>query len=162
GTAKSRGLNRVRRWLQRVHTKLPARRRFAASGAERSGRHGLMHSFVADAEDRQGCDELSTFDRCGDPPARTSARPMRFHDARRFRFQFIHSTNTAPMNISSQKATRIELFNFRMPQMRAFHMSWVAFFSCFFAWFGIAPLMKVVRDDLQLTKEQVGYCIIAS
>lgn len=41
-------------------------------------------------------------------------------------------------------------------------MSWFAFFLCFFAWFGIAPLMKVVREELALTKEQVGWCIIGS
>ncbi len=41
-------------------------------------------------------------------------------------------------------------------------MTWFAFFSAFFAWFGIAPLMIVVRDELQLTKEQVGWTIIAS
>lgn len=49
-----------------------------------------------------------------------------------------------------------------MPQIRAFHMSWFAFFLCFFAWFGIAPLMKVVRDEFLLTKEQIGWCIIGS
>jgi len=46
--------------------------------------------------------------------------------------------------------------------MRAFHMSWFAFFLCFFAWFGIAPLMAVVRGELGLTKEQIGNTIIAS
>jgi len=46
--------------------------------------------------------------------------------------------------------------------MRAFHMSWLAFFLCFFAWFGIAPLMPVVRDELGLTKDQIGWCIIGS
>lgn len=64
--------------------------------------------------------------------------------------------------MKSQKATRITLFDFRTPQMRAFHMSWFAFFLCFFAWFGIAPLMAVVRDELGLTKEQIGNTIIAS
>lgn len=59
-------------------------------------------------------------------------------------------------------ATKIRLFDFSSPQMRAFHMSWFAFFLCFFAWFGIAPLMKVVREELALTKEQVGWCIIGS
>ncbi len=63
---------------------------------------------------------------------------------------------------SMQKATRIDLFNFRTPQMRAFHMAWFAFFVCFFAWFGIAPLMKVVREELALTPAQVGNTIIAS
>ena len=63
---------------------------------------------------------------------------------------------------SDGKATRIELLNFSTPPMRAFHMTWIAFFLCFFAWFGIAPLMAVVRDELQLTKDQVGWCIIGS
>jgi NNP family nitrate/nitrite transporter-like MFS transporter len=60
------------------------------------------------------------------------------------------------------KATRIDLFSLRTPQMRAFHMSWFSFFLCFFAWFGIAPLMPKVRDELGLTKEQIGNTIIAS
>ncbi len=60
------------------------------------------------------------------------------------------------------KATRIDLFSLKTPQMRAFHMSWFAFFLCFFAWFGIAPLMAVVRGELGLTKEQIGNTIIAS
>lgn len=63
---------------------------------------------------------------------------------------------------SCEKATRIDLLNFSSPAMRAFHMTWLAFFAAFFGWFGIAPLMAVVREDLQLTKEQVGNTIIAS
>ena len=60
------------------------------------------------------------------------------------------------------RATRINLLDFTSPQMRAFHMSWFAFFLCFFAWFGIAPLMSVVRAEMKLTKDQVGWCIIGS
>ena len=60
------------------------------------------------------------------------------------------------------KATSIKLFSLKTRQMRAFHMSWFAFFLCFFAWFGIAPLMAVVRDELDLTKTQIGNTIIAS
>jgi NNP family nitrate/nitrite transporter-like MFS transporter len=60
------------------------------------------------------------------------------------------------------KATRITLFDFSTPQMRAFHMTWFAFFLCFFGWFGIAPLMAIVREDLMLTKAQIGNTIIAS
>lgn len=63
---------------------------------------------------------------------------------------------------TAQKATRIDLFNFRTPQMRAFHMTWLAFFTAFFGWFGIAPLMAVASKDLQLTKAQVGNTLIAS
>ena len=62
----------------------------------------------------------------------------------------------------ARKADRITLWNFNTPQMRAFHMSWIAFFLCFFAWFGIAPLMPVVRDEFGLTKDQIGWCIIGS
>ncbi len=57
---------------------------------------------------------------------------------------------------------RIRLLNFNTPQMRAFHLSWIAFFLAFFGWFGVAPLMVIVRDDLDLSKAQVGNTIIAS
>jgi MFS transporter, NNP family, nitrate/nitrite transporter len=62
------------------------------------------------------------------------------------------------------KATTLwrNFFDVRMVQIRTFHMTWFAFFSCFFAWFGIAPLMSVVRDELQLTKDQIGWAIIGS
>ncbi|MEE2959216.1 MAG: MFS transporter [Myxococcota bacterium] len=46
--------------------------------------------------------------------------------------------------------------------MRAFHVSWVSFFFCFFSWFGVAPLMAIIRDEFGLTKTQVGNTIIAS
>ena len=60
------------------------------------------------------------------------------------------------------KATRIRLFSIRTPQMRAFHMTWFAFFLCFFSWFGIAPLMKIVRDEMALTQSQIGWLVIGS
>ncbi|MGI3185676.1 MFS transporter [Nioella aestuarii] len=62
------------------------------------------------------------------------------------------------------KATALwsNFLNVKMPQIRTFHMTWFAFFSCFFAWFGIAPLMAVVRDELQLTQNQIGWAIIGS
>lgn len=60
------------------------------------------------------------------------------------------------------KATQIQLFDFKSIQMRTFHMAWMAFHLCFFGWFGVAPLMAVVRDDLGLTQTQVGNTIIAS
>jgi len=63
---------------------------------------------------------------------------------------------------SDGKVTRIRLLDFHSPPMRAFHLSWFAFFLSFAAWFGIAPLMVVVRDDLKLTKAQIGNTVIAS
>jgi MFS transporter, NNP family, nitrate/nitrite transporter len=60
------------------------------------------------------------------------------------------------------RATRIELFRLRTPQMRAFHLSWLAFFVCFFAWFAIAPLMPLIKGELHLDKGQVANIGIAA
>src|SRR3954469_17806999 len=62
----------------------------------------------------------------------------------------------------NSRAIRIHLLDFKTPPMRAFHLSWSAFFLCFFAWFGVAPLMGVIRAEMGLTKDQVGWCIIGS
>jgi len=62
----------------------------------------------------------------------------------------------------TQKATRIRLADFSSIPMRAFHMSWFAFFICFFGWFGLAPLMPAIRQELHLTKAQIGNLTIAS
>jgi NNP family nitrate/nitrite transporter-like MFS transporter len=64
--------------------------------------------------------------------------------------------------LESNKATKISLLDFKTPPMRAFHFTWFAFFLCFFGWFGIAPLMAIVREDLNLSKAQIGNTIIAS
>lgn len=64
--------------------------------------------------------------------------------------------------MTSDKATRIDLFSFRTPQMRAFHLTWVAFFVCFFAWFAVAPLMPVIRGEFKLTPGQVANINIAA
>ncbi len=65
------------------------------------------------------------------------------------------------MNIR-HKATTIKLLDFHSAPMRAFHMAWLAFFLCFFGWFGIAPLMPIIRTELHLTKEQIGNSAIAA
>ncbi|WNL44208.1 MFS transporter [Dyella sp. BiH032] len=62
----------------------------------------------------------------------------------------------------SGKATRIELLQWRTPQMRAFHLSWLAFFVCFFAWFSAAPLMPLIRTELHLDPGQVADIGIAA
>ena len=62
----------------------------------------------------------------------------------------------------SLKASKINLLDFKTPPMRAFHITWITFFLCFFGWFGIAPLMPVIRKDLGLSQEQIGNVIIAS
>src|SRR5688572_15816753 len=60
------------------------------------------------------------------------------------------------------KAVKINLLDFKSVPMRTFHITWITFFICFFGWFGIAPLMPIIRDDLGLTKGQIGNIIIAS
>ena len=62
----------------------------------------------------------------------------------------------------SGKATRIDLLNFTTPQMRAFHMSWLAFFVCFFAWFAVAPLMPVIKGEFHLSLGQIANINIAA
>ena len=60
------------------------------------------------------------------------------------------------------KATSIKLFSFATPQMRAFHVSWLAFFACFFAWFACAPLMPVIKGEFGLTIGQIANINIAA
>ena len=64
--------------------------------------------------------------------------------------------------MTSQKATKINLFSFATPQMRAFHLTWLAFFVCFFAWFAVAPLMPVIKGDLNLSLGQIANINIAA
>jgi len=60
------------------------------------------------------------------------------------------------------RATRIDLFSLATIQMRVFHLSWLAFFVCFFAWFAVAPLMPVIRGDLHLSKDEIANISIAA
>ena len=60
------------------------------------------------------------------------------------------------------KSNRIALFSLGTPQMRAFHLTWMAFFVCFFAWFACAPLMPVIKGQLGLTIEQIANINIAA
>jgi NNP family nitrate/nitrite transporter-like MFS transporter len=60
------------------------------------------------------------------------------------------------------KASRIDLFSFSTPMMRAFHLSWLGFFVCFFAWFAVAPLMPVIKGEFGLTKDQIANINIAA
>jgi NNP family nitrate/nitrite transporter-like MFS transporter len=64
--------------------------------------------------------------------------------------------------MSSHKATEINLFSLSTPQMRAFHLTWMAFFVCFFAWFAVAPLMPVIKGEFHLTAAQIANINIAA
>lgn len=60
------------------------------------------------------------------------------------------------------KATEIKLCNFSRPHMRAFHCSWGCFFTAFFIWFAIAPLLSEVKITLGLSKKQIWTSNICS
>ncbi len=66
------------------------------------------------------------------------------------------------MKNSTKPLEILNIFDTSSVQMRTFHITWLTFFMCFFAWFGIAPLMPTIREDLGLTKAQVGNTIIAA
>ncbi|MBC7685940.1 MAG: MFS transporter [Bdellovibrionales bacterium] len=62
----------------------------------------------------------------------------------------------------ANKADSIALFTFSTPPMRAFHLTWMAFFVCFFAWFACAPLMPIIKGEFGLTLAQVANINIAA
>ncbi|WP_460432799.1 MFS transporter [Arachidicoccus ginsenosidivorans] len=57
---------------------------------------------------------------------------------------------------------KLQIFSLKGVQMRTFHITWFMFFICFFGWFGLAPLMPFIRDDLHLSKSQIGNLMIIS
>lgn len=61
---------------------------------------------------------------------------------------------------ASRKATRLNLKDFKSAPMRTFWITSLAFFLCFFAWFGIVPFMPDVVKDLGLTPSQKWNSII--
>ncbi|KQS33267.1 NarK family nitrate/nitrite MFS transporter [Dyadobacter sp. Leaf189] len=66
------------------------------------------------------------------------------------------------METTQKPLEKLNVFSFKGVQMRTFHLTWMAFFLCFFGWFGLAPLMPIIKKDLGLSKEEIGNIIIAS
>ncbi|SES25200.1 MFS transporter [Halopseudomonas bauzanensis] len=62
----------------------------------------------------------------------------------------------------TDKATRLQLLDLSLIQTRVFHLTWMAFFVCFFAWFACAPLMPVIRGEFDLTTKQIANINIAA
>jgi NNP family nitrate/nitrite transporter-like MFS transporter len=66
------------------------------------------------------------------------------------------------MAVTKQPLDHLPVFSMKGVQMKTFHVTWFTFFICFFGWFGLAPLMPTIKEDLQLTKAQIGNIVIAS
>jgi MFS transporter, NNP family, nitrate/nitrite transporter len=64
--------------------------------------------------------------------------------------------------IYNQPLTKLNVLSGKGIQMKTFHITWLTFFVCFFGWFGLAPLMPTIKEDLHLDKGQIGNIIIAS
>lgn len=57
---------------------------------------------------------------------------------------------------SEHKALKINLLSFALPHMRAFHLCWFGFFTSFVSTFAPAAMIPVVREDLGLSKADLG------
>jgi NNP family nitrate/nitrite transporter-like MFS transporter len=62
----------------------------------------------------------------------------------------------------NDRAKEIRLGSLKRPHMRAFHAAWLSFFTAFFMWFAVSPLLSVIQQDLALTRQDIWLSTICS
>ena len=63
---------------------------------------------------------------------------------------------------SEHKATVLKPWTFGFPHMRSFHINWSSFFISFVAVFAAAPMVPILREDINLTKPEAGAAGVAT
>jgi NNP family nitrate/nitrite transporter-like MFS transporter len=53
------------------------------------------------------------------------------------------------------RATKLNIFSFSRPHMRAFHGSWMCFCCAWLVWFSMAPLLPAISESIPMTKSDI-------